>query len=68
MDTRVLTSTEFRNFLGRSMQGFFEDWALQRSVDPEVFGEAMTARDWLEMFSEFAVAEIVNPPVARAAS
>lgn len=68
MDTDMLRPDEFRHFVARSLQGFLEDWAAHRSVDPEVFTEALPALDWLELFSEFTAAEIVNAPEATMAT
>jgi hypothetical protein len=68
MDAPILTPAEFRDFLGRSLQGFLDDWAVQNSTQSDVCRGAMTGRDWLKTFSEFAVAEIVNPPLAKAAA
>jgi hypothetical protein len=58
----ALKPAQFRQFVGRSLQAFLEDWTAQHSANPEVFAEALSAHDWLDAFSEFALAEVVNPP------
>lgn len=68
MGAGALTPDDFRHFVVRSLQGFLEDWSVHRSDDPEVFGEALPALDWWALFSEFAAAEIVNPPDAAKAA
>jgi hypothetical protein len=65
MDAPTLTPTEFRDFLRRSLHGFLDDWAIQHPTHSNICREAMTGQDWLKIFSEFAVAEIVNSPLAK---
>jgi hypothetical protein len=68
MDAPTLTPWEFRDFLGRSLQGFLDDWTMQNSAHSDACREPMTGQDWLKIFSEFAAAEIVNPLLTKAAA
>ena len=60
MRARALTPDDFRQFVGRTLQRFFEDWTAHRSMDPEAFDHAMSTEHWWESFSEFAMSEMVN--------
>jgi hypothetical protein len=64
MDKRPINTTEFEDFVTRSLRIFLENWLEQRSIDQEVFGETMPMLDWLEMFAEFAESEVINPQIA----